>query len=218
MKELEGMEELLHEQQFEKIEKILLEHLQNHRNDIDTLMKLAMVRLQFEDDDTAIHYLNEILKIEAFHFQALVIKMYLQNFYCNMDKDLDKIMHFDWKDPYRLSIADYIISWQYQDLYHGRWVEKEVYWLKKSIHTCSDLVWPYKKLARSHVNRKQFDDAKECYCHALRNVRSTEFSDEDAISAQAFIDEYITGVLMSDINYKLLKQDYESLKEKMKLL
>lgn len=203
------MEELLKKQQFQEIEKILLEMLRNNSNNIDILMKLAMVRLQFpfEDEDTAISYLNEILKIEEFHFQALVIKMYLQHFYYHdMDKDLEKIVNMDWKDSYRASIADYIFSWRCQDFYDEKMIEKEIHWLKESINICSDLVNPYIELARIYGDKKQFDNAKECYRRALRNVQGTEFSFNDAISAQAFIDEYITGVRLSSINYKLLKE------------
>ena len=216
---METLEELLKKEEYEEIDKLLSEQLRSNKDDIGLLMKLAMIRLQFpfEDEDTSIYYLNEIIKIEEFHFEALVIKMYLQDFcYRDMDKDFEKIISHDWKDPYRNAIADFICSWKYYDFYDEKKMEKEAHWLKKSFQTCSEFVRPFERLARIYEEKKQFAEAKECYAYALKNVISTEFSFEDAISAQAFIDEYITGVRLSSLNYESLQEYYAKAASKCK--
>lgn len=55
------------------------------------------------------------------------------------------------------------------------------------------------------MSRGQSMIAKEYYSKALKNVVSTDFSEFEAISKQAFIDEYILGIKLSTINYDALK-------------
>lgn len=175
-------------------------------------MKLAMVRLQFpfEDYISAINYINNIIYIDNFNFEAIIIKLYLQNYYlAEMDGDFDKIICFDWKDMYKMAVVYYIHSWKFHNIYDsnedGR--EKEIEWLKKSIEICPYLVNPYIKLARLYVKKNCLDKARQCYLNAISYVKSVEFTDEDAINPQAFIDEYITGVRLSSLNFESLKKE-----------
>ena len=72
------MKELLMTRQFDKVEKELLNILQKD-NSIEVLLKLAMVYLQFpfENEEKSIMYLNKILELDKYNFQALLIKLLL---------------------------------------------------------------------------------------------------------------------------------------------
>ncbi len=136
------IEENLRNRNFENLEKILKKKIHINRN-IDTLFEYAMVRLQFpfEDDESAIYYLNEILKLDKYNFEAMIIKFDLQNFYCSLDSDYDILISHDWKDNRKLSICDYITSWRYYDNQ-----EMERKYLEQSIEKCNEYVLPYKHL------------------------------------------------------------------------
>ncbi len=54
--------------------------------------------------------------------------------------------------------------------------------------------------------QNRYEEAGKCYEKALSNVKSTEFFYEEALDPQAFIDEYITGVRMSILNYEELRK------------
>lgn len=208
------MENLLKNRQFAEIEKILLSQLENDSNNKDLLMKLAMVRLQFpfEDEISAIGYLNKIINIDNYNFEAIIIKLYLQNYYfAEMDEDLDKIMSYDWGDAYKTSIVYYIYSWKFDILYdkNEEKREKAIEWLEKSIEVYPYLVDPYIKLARLYVKKNRLDEARKCYLNAISHVKSVEYTYEDAISSQEFIDEYITGIKLSDLNFESLKREYK---------
>lgn len=208
------MENLLKYGKFEEIEKILLSQLENDSNNKDLLMKLAMVRLQFpfEDEISAIEYLNKIINIDNYNFEAIIIKLYSQNhLFAEMDEDLDKIMSYDWGDAYKTSIVYYIYSWKFDSIYHMNEYKrkKEIEWLEKSIEVYPYLVKPYIKLARLYVEKNRLDEARKCYLNAISHVKSLEYTDEDAISSQAFIDEYITGIKLSDLNFESLKREYK---------
>lgn len=207
------MKNLLRDRQYSEIEKILLRQLENNSNNKDLLMKLAMVRLQFpfEDEISAINYLNKIIYIDNFNFEAIIIKLYLQYHFLggDMDGDFDKMICYDWKNAYEKAIVYYIHSWKFHKIYDSNEDEKkkEIEWLKKSIEVCPFLVYPYIRLARLYVERNCLDEARKYYLNAISHVKSVEFSDEDAISSQAFIDEYITGVRLSSLNFESLKKE-----------
>jgi len=70
------MDGFLRNREFEDVEKQLLFQLDEEESDIDILMKLAMVRLQFpfEDEISSIKYLDRIIDIDKYNFNAIVIK------------------------------------------------------------------------------------------------------------------------------------------------
>lgn len=201
------MEEALKERKFTEVEKQLLKSLEQDSSNIDILFKLAMVRLQFpfEDEETAIIYLDRILKIEPYNFKALCIKMYLQNYYYGeMDSDYEKIEKYHWKSTCEKAIAYYIMSWKYD--------QKAEQYLKESIEVYSGYVNPYVKLGRIYEERGKYNEAGAYYRTAMQNVRTTEFSYMDSIAPQAFIDEYITGVAKSTVNFDNLKNKVDGFK------
>lgn len=197
------MREYLIKRDFCKVEEILLSKLKCDKS-IELLFELAMVRLQFpfEDEETSIRYLNEILAQDKYNFDAIIIKMYLQDFYYggDMDKDYDLLIQNDWESDYKKSIVYYIKSWK-----ETNDIEKEKF-LIKSIESYPYFVNNYMRLGRIYMSRGQDTTAKEYFRMALKNVISTEFTEYEAISKQAFIDEYILGVKLSTLNYDDLKE------------
>lgn len=196
------MREFLLKRDFCKVEEILLNQLSCDKS-IELLFKLAMVRLQFpfEDEETSISYLNDILAQDKYNFEAIIIKMYIQN-YCyggNMDKDYDTLVEKDWESNYKNAIVDYIISWKADND-----IEKKKQ-LIKSTETYPFFVHNYQKLGDIYMSNGERILAKECYMKALKNVVSTTYSEFEAIDKQEFIDEYILGIKLSSINYDSLK-------------
>lgn len=183
------IEENLRNRNFENLEKILKKKIHTNRN-IDTLFEYAMVRLQFpfEDDESAIYYLNEILKLDKYNFEAMIIKFDLQNFYCSLDSDYDILISHDWKDNRKFSICDYITSWRYYD---DQDMERK--YLEQSIEKCEEYVWPYKHLGCIYMKKKMYKEANECLKKAKNNIISNEFSLYSPIDKISYIEEYILG-------------------------
>lgn len=61
--------------------------------------------------------------------------------------------------------------------------------------------------------KKMYKDAYECYSRAFQNVKTIEFPPEAAIDENAFIEEYILGIRISDSNYDSLKELVHSSKD-----
>lgn len=202
------MEELLHNRKFEKVEKEIKKNLGKYE-DKDMLMKMALVKLQFpfEDEDTAIIYLNKIIDLDRYNFSAIVIKLYLQNYYYgNMDDDLKKLTEHNWETDCERAIATFIMSWKYHNCYSKVDAQVEKDYLLKSISQYSHFVNPYLKLAQLYATEGNRAEEKRNYMYAFENVKSTEFDPDEVVNPQTFIDEYITGITMSKENYNYLKK------------
>lgn len=203
------MEDLLKQRQFEKIEKVLVQQFNEKKDDVDILFELAMVYLQypFENEERSIKYLDKILEIDKYNFQALIIKMYLQNYYYGeMDKDFEVLTNYEWNDGYKMSIVYYIYAWKFHWWNRNIQIEEKIKWISKSIEMSSELVYTHYRLGDLFAKLNKHKEANMCYKQALSNVKSTDFLDEESLNPQVFIDEYITGVRMSTINYESLRK------------
>jgi len=141
-------------------------------------------------------------------FGDLIIKLYLQNYYYHeYDKDIENILKRYKENHYYVAIAYYIISWKY----HRVDETKERYWLEESIKMDPGMVNPYIQIGQNYYEKEQFEKAKKYYSVAVRNVKSTEFSEYDAIDPKAFIDEHITGIKLSKYNYDHLQTTIKKL-------
>lgn len=168
-----------------------------------------MVRLQFpfEDEEKSIYYLNRILEKDKYNFEALIIKMYLQNFYYGkMDDDFYNLINHEWDSSDKKSVVYYIMSWQFEE------DDKKEEYLKKAINEYSCYVWMFKKLGYIYKMKSMYKNAYECYYKALHNVKTTDFPPECAIRKEAFIEEYILGTSISTINYDMLRKDVDIIK------
>lgn len=198
---------------FQTGEKCLLQKLQKSPFDIGILFQLALIRLQmpFEDDDGAVGYLNKIIEIEPYNFEAIIIKMYLQNFYCGMDEDFQKLVQHQWEKAGDRAIAYYIVSWKYG--YDKADEGMEEFWLIKSIEEYPYFVYPYTKLAYIKEHKGMYKEAKRYYLNAINNIVKSEFLPEDAINKEAFINEYILGIW--NVNPQFIERDLQSCEEKL---
>lgn len=199
---------------FQTGEKYLLQELQKNPYDIELLFRLAMVRLQmpFADDDGAVGYLNKIIELEPYNFEAIIIKMYLQNFYCAMDEDFQKLVQHQWEKASARAIVYYIVSWKYD--YDKVDAGKEEAWLVKSIEEYPCFVYPFIKLAYIKEQKGMYKEAKRYYLNAINNIEKTEFLPEDSVSKEAFINEYITGTW--NVNPQFIERDLKLCEEKIK--
>lgn len=203
------MDEFLKQRQFREVEKILVQQYNEKKNDVDILFHLAMVYFQypFANEEKSIKYLDKILEIDKYNFQALIIKMYLQNYYyAEMDKDFEVLTNYKWNDDYKMSIVYYIYAWKFHWWNTNIQIEEKIKWIRKSIETYPDLVYTHYRLGDLLVKLNKYEEAGMCYKQALGNVQSTDFPDEECLNPQMFIDEYITGVSMSTINYESLRK------------
>lgn len=145
------LDKYLESRDFCAVEKILLEQYKEQPDNIPLLFNLAMVRLQFPfvDDEKAIYYLDRIIEIDKYNFNALIIKMYLENFYCmEPNEDFNNLINYKWDSSYKKSIVYYIISWKAEDK------EEEMEYLKKAVNEYSGFVWMFKKLGIIYENKK----------------------------------------------------------------
>ncbi|MBQ3665075.1 MAG: hypothetical protein II919_03100 [Lachnospiraceae bacterium] len=168
---------------------------------------MAMVRLQFpfEDEEGAIDYLKNIIENDNYDFEALIIKWYLQYYYYRKtDDDFYRLINWDWKSSYKKAIVKYIMSCV---------VEKESLkekYILESIKEYPKLVYPYEKLGNLYYRKGLKVKAKECFMEAVKNIKTTEIKKHEVINKQVFIDEYITGVSMSEVNLISLKKKLET--------
>ncbi|MCM1499477.1 MAG: hypothetical protein NC124_13500 [Clostridium sp.] len=212
---MDKLDVFLHSRQFAEVEKILLENLKKDTYNIDLLLKLAMIKWQFEEDDAAVEYLDRVIEIEPYNFHAICIKTYLRFYYYHEMPEIEKIEHHTWNSAYEMAVAYYIISWKYH--YNDEKVHDEIKWLNKSIFMYPDLVYPYERLGYANERMQRYQDAVRCYRNAVKHVVSTEFFGTDYISAQAFIDEYITGIKMSSLNYDNLLEEFEEAEKRSEI-
>lgn len=193
--------ELLEKRDFKLVEKYILNNPKYINISIEKLFNLAMISLQFpfENEERAIFYLDKIIKKEPYNFDALIIKMYLQNFYYGKMDDIHHVEKHNWNSLYKEAIVLYMMS-RMEDS------NKEMF-LLESINTYPGFVYPYVKLGEINKEKGLCELANDYYSKALNNVKSTTFSIFDPIEKEAFIDEYILGTRISDLNYNMIKDE-----------
>lgn len=196
---------------FVTVEKILLDEVEKEPCDSELWVRLALTELQFpfEDESLCIEYLERAISCDPNCFNAIAIKLYCQNHscLCMEKKDLFRILNFKFVTPAQEAIASYIQSWNYSVYHNDCNLSLEKKYLKKSLSIFSNTVHPYKRLAQIYNESRDVSKAKKYYRLALSNVNKVLTTDScyDYIDSQFFIDEYITGVGLSDVNYKHLK-------------
>lgn len=202
---MNDIETCLVDNDYEQLEIILKHRLLANKN-VDTLFEYALVRLLFPfvDDDSAIYYLNEILKLEKNNFEALIIKLYLQNYYCGMDSDYDVLVSRDWNDNRKYAICDYITSWKFYD---DENLKRK--YLESSIEKCPDFVFTYRRLGHIYMKNGMFKEANKCFKSAKKNVVTNEFSLYFPIDKVSYIEEHILGIRITEEVERFIDKDIE---------
>lgn len=195
---------------YELLECTLLKELEQNPNDIEVLMKLAITEFMFPfyDEIKCMDYLCRIIKIAPTHFEALAMKIYCQEHYCcSVDEtDLEQLLCVGYNDSQQLAIAYYMKSWIYSPLHIKCNTKTEKKYLLKSTELFPYMVYPFKRLGKIFECEGKCESAKDSFRKALSNVMNVLTKEGNCCTtAQSFIDEYITGISLSDINYNALK-------------
>lgn len=212
-------EKLITNEDLELLEKALLHELEQKPDDVNVLMKLALIefRAPFHDEEKTIEYLCRIVKLSPTYFEALVMKIYfLDHSYCSIDEaEVEHLFRISCDDAQKTAIAYYIKSWIYSPLHIKCNTETEKKYLLKSVELFPYTVYPFKRLGKILEREGKLEAAKECYRKAFSNVRDVLTKDvltrEDnrCMTPQSFINEYITGISLSYV----LADDLKSLAE-----
>lgn len=195
-------EKLITNEDLELLEKALLRELEEKPNDVNVLMKLALIefRAPFHDEEKTIEYLSRIVKISPTYFEALVMKKYFEDHsYCNVDEaDPEHLLHIGCDNAQKTAIAYYIKSWIYSPLHIKCDVETEKKYLLKSIESFPNTVYPFERLGKILEREGKLEGAKECYRKAFSNARDVLTKEDNrCVTPQLFINEYITRISLS---------------------
>lgn len=212
-----GFEKLVLNGDYELLESTLLKALEQTPDDVEILMKLALTEFRFPfcDEMKSIEYLNRVIKISPTYFEALAMKIYCMDHHCCTvdEKDLERLLCISYHDPQKLAIAYYMKSWIYSPLHTKCDADMEKKVLLKSTEIFPYTVYPFKRLGKIFECEEKPETAQDFFRKALSNVRNVLTKEDDCcITPQSFIDEYITGISLSDVNYDSLKSLTESLK------
>lgn len=204
--------ELIYSGDFETLEKKLIYKLKSEPCNVDVLMMLALTELKYPmcDEIKCIEYLNRILEITPNCFSANIIKLYcMEHLYVEIDRTcLERLSSSKKLNATERAIVYYINSWEYSALHKKCNLLYEQYYLMKSIELYPCMVNVNKSIGCIMEKYEKKEVAKKYYSYALKNVRKviTKQCKYNPITAQSFIDEYITGFVMSEINYENLKR------------
>lgn len=204
-------EKLAQNGNYELLENTLLKMLEQHPNDVEVLMKLALTEFKFPfyDEIKCLEYLNRILKISPRNFEALVMKIYFLDHHCCCvdEAETEQLISISYNDPQKLAIAHYIKSWIYSPLHTKCNEEREKICLFRSIDLFPYMVYPLKRLGKIFEYEKKIETAKVFFRKALSNVRNVLTTEGNwCITPQSFIDEYITGISLSYVIYNELEK------------
>lgn len=204
--------ELIYGGDFETLEKELICKLKSEPCNVNILMMLALTELKYPmcDEIRCIEYLNRILEITPNCFPANIIKLYCkEQLYVEVDRIcLERLLSSKELNVTERAIVYYISSWEYSALHKKCNPLHEQYYLMKAIELYPCMVNANKSIGRIMEKCEKKAVAKKYYRYALKNVHKviTKQCKYNPITAQSFIDEYITGFVMSEINYENLKR------------
>lgn len=191
----------------EQIEELYKAYLEDHPRDAEALVELALAveTIPFADDESAIIYLEQAFSYDP-RLSTLLILAYKQAFYGGItEKVLHYLKTFKTVTPQDAALILYAESWYYKR--HERNEYERL--LKKSITTCGEFMCPHFDLGRIYWHTGFFDLACRHFKAALGNVKRvlTDTDTCNIISVNAFIDNQITGFVVTDSIVKILEED-----------
>ena len=184
-----------------KIDALLREKIKQEPNNIEWLLRLAIV-IQYPpivDTDKSLELLEQVLKLDSKNVTAILLIAYIHH-YClaGLDKTIfDRITTFQTNNDEEKAMLAYAASWFYQDQQDPI---GEKHWLLESIKHCNKHVWNHRTLARQYVVENQNNEAKKHLQQALHNIvkiYSGNFNDYDETDVNEFINERIKGIYLT---------------------
>lgn len=196
------------ENNVEAVEKILKMELAKDPSDLQLWIKLTLTELQFpfEDYASALACIKEINKVSDNNIEALILEAGIKwhNWGVIDDELFARLDKVNIKDNPQMAIIYYL-----QSLYYNfeNDLKNEVSFLRKSIELHDKYVNPYQALGFIAQTELRYEESKEFYQKAINNVQKIYHNDElyDFTDINTYIAEYITGISMSQVNYKSLK-------------
>jgi len=195
----------------EKTEHLLRSYMKNDRNDIELLIRLAILQLYppLSDEIKCIEYLEQILEFDEANEKALIILGFVKEWrLCGLDKVLlEKLINLDVANRETASMINYILGWHY--LYKdAKLFEK---YLENSISLYPYHVNNFIDLGKHYINIGKMQVGRNLLKTAIKNIRHVFTTDEifiiptDITSPDDFINENIKGIYITEDNLNSLR-------------
>lgn len=193
------------EERILKIEALIEEKLRHDPNNIELLMRLAVLELNppVADHNKSIEILEKVLSIDKNNIIALLLLAYVK-YHCSggVDKDLlDKLDSIKTNDKELLSMAKYAAYWHYSNNDEFNDEKKQEQYLLESINLYGGHVCNYVDLVELYLQQGKKEKAKELVEIALKNVVKIYTENvhiEDISDINEFLDERIKGICITD--------------------
>lgn len=189
------------------VENIIKEQLKKKPTDVALWLKLCLTELQFpyEDYESALECIYKVHKLCPDNVEALILEAGIKwHSFGMIEKELyDRLNNIQICDVQKKAIIVYLQSLYYC---YKEEIDKEKKMIEKSISLYDGFVYPYKELGHILKSESKFIESKNMHKKAVDNVKKV-YADEDFYDftdPEVYIAEFITGVAISDSNYKRL--------------
>lgn len=188
----------------ERMEHLLINFLEDHGDDVDILIKLALVEftVPWIDGTRSSYYLNRALSVSPNNVQALLLLAEIQTSSIGMQKQvLDQLKSIKTTNEQDQALVYYAQSLYYL-FNHPNSSEHEVT-LIKSIEMFSGYVRPQLNLGDVYARKGEKLKACRLFESALKNIKQVLTGNElaDIADPERYIDIYLKGMMISDILY-----------------
>ncbi len=193
------------------IKKLLEEKLQEEPNNIDLLLRLAIVSTYDPDfdEERCIECLEKVLTLNKNNATALLLLAYVQEkHFGEIDDTLrQRIEAIETQENETRAMLKYVASWFY------RWTdnEKEKQCLIESINMYPGLVNNYMRLAELYFKENKNTEAKLLVEIGLKNVQKIYVKNnlpKDTTDINEFINGYIKGIFQMDTILEWIKEHW----------
>ena len=215
------IDSLIRESKEEEALELFEKYLVEFPNDIDKKIEYAIYlsHSPFHDDIGALEIIDEILSNDPTNVKALVVKGKMEDIHQIIkDETLELFNQFlerhHERDEY---YGEILLLKAFYFMTFERYVEAEEI-LQKSIIVSPNFSLNYKDLGYIFQKRDDVVQAKYFYEMALKNIVKVCYDGDEfsPYSFNQFVEEYIQGIDVSDINYNRLVRKVESLKNRVK--
>ncbi|MBY0353290.1 hypothetical protein K2W90_02895 [Candidatus Babeliales bacterium] len=192
--------------------KILEENLKNEPNNIDILLKLALLEVDPPEGDEILcaQYIEKILALDEQNVNGLLLLAYFKHYILMEHADenlMQSLTSLQTSCNEVNSMLRYAASWFF--FFRGD-EEKEIECLRKSINYYQGHVWNYVGLGRSYLLQGKNTEGKELIRRALSNVKviySGQGAEYDGTNISHFLDHHFKGICLTQPQLELIQED-----------
>jgi len=184
-----------------KIEALIEKQLNQDPNNIELLLRLAVLEVDppFADPAKSIALLEKVLTIDKNNAIAALLIAYV-NYYCIAgidEKLMSKLNSMHTDDSEINSMLKYVVSWFYMD----RDPKMEEQFLQKSINIYKGHVYNHVHLAKLYFKIGRNIEARDLIKKALKNIKKIYSKENDfeydASDIYEFLNERIKGIYLT---------------------